>query len=197
MILSSHKPLEGGSCRNLDVKSKKQHWPNIAGTFYPIRKNGLVFISSQSQACFKQMEKIPFALHLLELCRGHQEQPETKTSLSPSRPSTAGHPHYHQQQAILTIINSRWSSLSSTTRLSSPPSTAGHHDHPGNQHNHLHCHCQNKDQGLHLNLRGRSNAIVQVYNAACSSYNSGRTGGQHVAGRQKETKLCRIFWVTF
>ena len=59
------------------------------------------------------MEKIPFALHLLELCRGHQEQPETKTSLSPSPPSTAGHPHYHQQhdhhhhhqqQAIMTIL---------------------------------------------------------------------------------------------
>ena len=85
----------------------------------------------------------------------------------------------------ITTINSRPSSLSSTARPSSPPSTAGHHDHPGNHHNHLHCHCQKKDQGLHLNLRGRSNAIVEVYNAACSSYNSGRTEGSTCGRKTK------------
>ena len=116
MILSSHKPWEAGSCRSLDVKSKKQHWPNIAGTFYRIRKNCLVFISSQSQACFKQMEK--------------------NTLCSPSSRVMSWSPRttWNKNKLItITTINSRSSSL---------PSTAGHHDHPGNHQNPLHCHCQ-------------------------------------------------------
>ena len=42
-----------------------------------------------------------------------------------------------------------------------------------------------KGPGSHLNLQGRSNAIVQVYNAACSSNNSGRTGGSTCGRKTK------------